>query len=92
MRTVYNSSNYGNDLRLTKADANKGSHAGQCDQDVKELKEKPYIKKQLTQLDPVKLTKELAEYGAWDKTELSDHEANIDRWLWISCSDIVEGK
>ena len=92
MRTLYNSSNYGNDLRLTKSDANKGSHSGQCDQDVKELKEKTYIKKQLSKLDPIKLAKELCECGAWDETELSDHDANIDRWLWISCADIVEGK
>jgi len=92
MRTVYNSSNYGNDLKITKQDAKNCSHSGSCDLDVSELMKKPYIKKQLAKLEPIQLAKELNEYGAWDETELKDHQKNLERWLWISCGDISEGK
>ena len=91
MRTVYNTSNYGNDLRITKQDAKNCSHSGSCDLDVSELMKKTYIQKQLVKLDPIQLAKELKEYGAWDETELSNHQENLTRWLWISCCDITEG-
>ena len=92
MRTVYNSSNYNNDLRLTKADALTGCHSGACDSSIAFLRQKPYIRKQLATLDPDQLRKELQDYGAWSTEELSNHEENLTRWLWISCGDIVDGK
>ena len=45
---------------------------------------------QLDKLDKVTLRKELKEYGAWDIVELSNHNDNLMRWLWISCGDIAE--
>ena len=51
---------------------------------------KPYIKRQLKTLDPVKLAKELKEYGAWDFEQLQNHKQNLLRWVWISCADISE--
>lgn len=90
MKTLYNYSNYGNDLRLTRKDAESASHSGDCESDVINLMEKKYIKKQLELIDPLQLVKELNEYGAWDDDELSDHNANLIRWVWISAGDIVE--
>lgn len=90
MKTLCNSSNYGNDLKLTRVDAQTCSHSGPCDADVELLITKPYVKKQLDKLDPEKLKRELAEYGAWNDTELSYHNDNLLRWVWISAGDIVE--
>ncbi len=53
---------------------------------------KPYVAKQLKAMDAEKLAKELREYGAWDDSELTDHEQNLMRWVWVSAGDITEGK
>lgn len=90
MKTLLNSSNYGNDLKLTSRDAADCNHSGQCDDDVKAVMLKPYVKKQLDALDPSTLSKELSEYGAWDDTELANHTDNLMRWVWISAGDIDE--
>jgi hypothetical protein len=90
MKTLWNDTNYGNDLRLTRADAAMCSHSGNCDNEVEYVKNKPYVKKQLSALLPEKLKKELAEYGAWDDVELSNHDQNLTRWVWISAGDINE--
>jgi hypothetical protein len=90
MKTLWNCSNYGNDLRLTRKDAKQCSHAGECGGDVSEIMQKDYVRKQLTNLDPAQLKKELDEYGAWDESELLDHSQNLIRWVWISASDITE--
>jgi len=87
---MWNSSNYGNDLNITKALAESGSHAGACDGDIAGLRTLPQIRRQLAKLDPDNLRRELSEYGAWDEQELADHEANLLRWLWISCGDITD--
>ena len=78
-------------LSITKDEAKQGSHQGQCYSDIIDLMKKPRIKKQLDKLDPEKVKSELAECGAWDEQELSDHEANLQRFLWIACGDINEG-
>ena len=87
---MWNKSNYGNDLRLTKTQAQYGFHQGPCDQDIKALRQVPAIRRQLQKLDPERLRRELSEYGAWSDVELEDHEVNLERWLWISCGDIVD--
>lgn len=92
MKTRCNSTNYGNDLKITLRDAESCSHSGQCDEDVKALMDKPYIKKQLKNINPEQLKKELNEFGAWNEDELNNHEDNLMRWVWISAVDIVEGK
>ena len=81
-----------NGISLTKQDAAKMSHAGQCDADVLECMQKPYIKKQLDALPVDKLALELIEYGAWDEIQLQDHNANLMRILWIAAGDIQDGK
>lgn len=88
---MWHAGNYGNELNITKAQAAIGSHQGPCDDDIAYLRTIPAIKRQLDKLDPENLRRELKEYGAWDEVELADHEANLSRWLWITCSDIREG-
>jgi hypothetical protein len=90
MYTHWNDTNYGNDLKLTIQDADSCSHSGPCDDDVNRIMTKQYIKKQLSLLNPEKLAKELKEYGAWDEIELSNHNENLMRWVWISAEDISE--
>jgi len=50
----------------------------------------PYIAKQLNALGPETVRKELHEYDAWDETDLADHDANLDRVLWLAASSIVD--
>lgn len=92
MKTYYNSSDYGNDLRLTMHDAKLCSHQGSCDEEVFRVSELPYVVRQVSKLDPEQLRKELYEYGAWDDNELKDHSQNIQRWIWISAGNITEEK
>lgn len=77
-------------LTLTREQAHAGSHAGQCDADIAQLRTEPRIRRQLAMLDPALLRAELAEWGAWDDTELADHDANLSRILWLACGDIAE--
>lgn len=75
---------------LTSSDAGIGSHPGPCDADVEYLLTVPYIVAQLAKIKPAVLAGELREYGAWDDDELSDHNQNLARILWIACGDIQE--
>ena len=61
-------------------------HQGQCDEDVSF-----WANKLQCPIEPAKLAAELKEYGAWDSEELSDHEANWRRIIWVSACDIREG-
>jgi hypothetical protein len=62
------------EIKLTKAEAESATHPGPCDADVEVLLSKPYIRKQLDAIGPVKIAAELAEYGAWSAIDDSDHE------------------
>ena len=78
------------ELRLTRTQAAQGHHQGACDADIADLRTVPAIRRQLDKLDPAIVAAELAEYGAWDETELADHEANLDRILWLGCGQITD--
>lgn len=78
------------EIKITKVQAFQGSHPGPCDQDIRDLLQVPAIKRQFKQIAPENIQKELRDYGAWDDEELSDHEANKARILWIACGDIQE--
>ena len=58
--------------------------------DVAALMTVPYVAKQLNAIDPNALVSELKEYGAWDDEQLSDHEENKSRILWIAGGNIRE--
>jgi hypothetical protein len=78
------------ELELTAEDARQGSHQGACDNDIADLRTVSYIAEQLAALDPDKVRAELDEYGAWNETELADHDANLSRALWIAACNIRE--
>ena len=79
-------------IKMTLEQAESCTHFGPCDEDVAALSKVPKIKKQLDRLPPGDLAATLKEYGAWDKDELSDHEQNLQRILWIAAGNIKEEK
>lgn len=78
------------ELQITQRQAETGYHSGQCDSDILELSKLPAIARQLRKINPQTLREELREFGAWDDVELSDHDQNLQRILWLACGDIVE--
>lgn len=78
------------ELSMTLEDAQSAAHQGKCDEDVKALSQRPDIAAQLAKIDPIVLMEVLGEYGAWEPSELSDHEANLQRILWSLACDITE--
>lgn len=78
------------ELQITLAQARACSHPGPCDADVAELRQVPAIRRQLDKLKPELVAECLREYGAWDDGELADHQANLNRLLWIATCDITE--
>lgn len=79
------------ELQMTMAQAQTCFHPGQCDADVAALREVPKIKRQLDKLDAKLVAECLKEYGAWDDEELSNHDQNLNRLLWVAACDIAEG-
>lgn len=41
--------------------------------------------------DPTDCADYLRGYGAWEDSELKDHESNLDRLVWIAACDLAEG-
>lgn len=78
------------ELQMSMAEAESCSHSGSCDADVEALSKVPHIATQLAEIEPGLLASELAKYGAWDETELADHDQNLQRLLWIAAGDIVD--
>ena len=77
------------ELNLTPEDASSGSHAGRCDDDIAALRRVPYVADQLARIPADRLQAELFEYSAWNE-DLSDHDANLDRILWIACGELCD--
>jgi len=80
------------EFELRLSDAHYGHHQGQCDDDIADLRKVPYIAAILASINADLLRDELREYGAWDADELADHDANLNRILWIACGDITEAE
>ena len=79
------------ELQIAFGDACTCNHPGPADGNVLTLSRQPYIAEQLAKLDPKLLAAELKEWGAWDETELADHDQNLQRILWLAACDIAEG-
>ena len=88
---LYASLNYF-DLYFTRQDVDSMPLSGACDDTVNVIANKPYIIRQFNAIDNSVLIKELTGYGAWDDTELQDKQANIQRIIWLACSDIKESE
>lgn len=81
----------GIELGVTPSDADASYHQGACDDDVARLRKSPYIAEQLTKIAPEQAIAALRHYGAWDDVELArDHNANLERLLWLACADVVD--
>lgn len=65
-------------------------HQGQCQYDIENCMELPEVKSELAEIDPAALIKELEQYGAWEASELQDHQINLQRILWIAAGDIQD--
>jgi hypothetical protein len=65
-------------------------HSGSCDDDVYAVSQEGYIQNITKDLNPDIVRNVLDEYAAWDDEELKDKKENIQRLLWIACSDIAE--
>lgn len=63
------------------------SHAGACDDDVAHWSRRIARPDSLT---PALLASELREYGAWDREELADDDANWQRIIWLACCNLKE--
>lgn len=83
--------NYIGSIELPLTIAHACSHPGPCDADVKRAMQLPEIKEELKEIDPDALRKELSEYGAWEPSELKNHQTNLERILWIAAGNIIEG-
>jgi hypothetical protein len=92
MENIWSSSCGRIELNLSAEHAARGYHSGQCDLDIMALRILPEISRQLSALDRGLVYECLKEYGAWDYNDLSDHEANLDRLLWIACGDLIDGQ
>lgn len=92
MSNYWSSSSGRIELNLSMDIAFKGYHSGACDLDIAELRGVAHIANQLNAIKPELLVAELKEYGAWDSVELSDHNANLDRLLWLACGDLVDNQ
>jgi hypothetical protein len=77
-------------IGMTMAQAESMSHSGLCDADVAAGLELPSLAQQLAAIDPDSLRRELKEYGAWDDADLSDHQQNLSRILWLAAGDIKD--
>lgn len=80
----------GRSLEMSLEQAEIASHAGQCDEDVKELAKDPAIVAQLEKFTADQIRESLKEYGAWDADELADDDQNKLRVVWSSACDIKE--
>lgn len=75
-------------LSLSHAEVYMVPRYGAADVAIAMLRTVPGIARQLSAIDPAVLRRVLSEYGAWDIFQLSDHDANLSRILWIAADDI----
>ncbi len=75
-------------IDITIDQAESASHVGDCSEDARILAEN--LSSQLDNISADDIRAELSEYGAWDKEELADDDANRSRIVWIAAGNIVE--
>lgn len=59
-------------------------HPGSCDQDVK-----AWVKDLKLSANKKDLVKYLKGFGAWEDSELKNHQSNLMRLLWLIAGDIT---
>jgi hypothetical protein len=82
------------ELRISGAAVAGCAHPGPCDSDVAYWA--PQVREQMERDNfpnkptPEKIRAELAEYGAWDDSELADDAANWERLVWIAAGNVAD--
>ena len=78
------------EFSLTQEDIAACSTQGAVDDAVAAVLEEAYIQEQFQRIDPEDIREELAEYGAWDATELMIDEDNQQRVVSIAACSLKE--
>ena len=76
------------EFRMTKSDAQKGYHPGNCDEDVAAIRKKPYIKEQISKLTDEVMEEVLIECGI--EYDQNDRNEIVDCFLWVVAGDIFD--
>lgn len=82
--------NYIGSIELPIEIVNMCPKSGPADTAIAEMLKLPEVIAEMNEIDKDKLKLELKEYGAWSNDELSIHEDNITRILWIACGNIQD--
>lgn len=83
-------SGYGLELRLREQDVDSVPQSGAADESIAYLMRDSAIKGQLDSFAVADVIAHLKEYGAWDTSELQDHDENLSRVLWLAICDVRE--
>ncbi len=78
-------------LTLARVHVEYVPETGAADAFIADLRRDPIIKGQLDSFAVADVVEYLKGYGAWGPEELAaDHEANLDRLLWLAIGDCQE--
>ncbi len=77
-------------IEMTRAEAERASHPGPCDDDVAALVATPKMRRQLDKIPADCIAAELGETGGWEQEELADAEQNRHRIVWIAAGNITD--
>ena len=80
------------ELNISRDQAARGYHSGDCAADIAALMQESEISGQLLALDPPLVAGILQEYGGWTPAELSNDADNLERLLWIACGDLIDNQ
>lgn len=78
------------ELKVSTIDA--CSSSGPCLTAVQLELEEEYIQDQVKDIDPELLRRELSEYACWDEYDLTNHEENLEKLLWIASGDVYDSE
>lgn len=77
-------------LNITKVVATERSQSGNNEYSVYYYMNLPKYKRQLSKIDKTELVNELNDLGVWEDSELENHNDNLQRIFWLSCSNIMD--
>jgi len=77
-------------LDLAPEDAAFASLPGDQSERLDCLRTVHYIAQQLDDLKPDQVRAELSEHGAWSPADLSNHDTNLSRLLWLACETLTQ--
>lgn len=81
--------NHGFAVKMTKKTAFLCSHVGDCAKEVTAAIALKLVSRP-KDATPEAIKKELAEYGAWEESELQDDKTNWERIVWLAAGNIKD--